>query len=252
MFEPSLSDKGLTVSGSLWYIDRVVDLSEVRDSFLQQEDQISITSLLEDGPLGQRAPFEESRAKLLLSFLCHLYKSGYRSLTKRIWQELRLKRSSKSNPELESWTNTEFEEIVDVESATVKWPSPVPVPEYQLHRAPIDPFRFLSNRFVHYLLSSILLCGRLPVGRLHSSGPENSLYDAVFENATLDEIYLAPATNLGFSSPSKDRSWYPISWRVTRDVNAALDVGMPTFQCHGLVCGHWTAEAGDVVAVRLV
>jgi hypothetical protein len=252
MFEPSLSDKGLVVSGCLWYIDKIVDLSQVRDSFLQQEDQPSITNLLEDGPLGTRAPFEEARAKLLLSFLCHLYKSGYKSLTKRIWQELRLKRSSKSDPEIESWTNAEFEEIVDVESATVKWPSPVPVPEYRSLRVPIDPFRFLSNRFVHYLLSSILLCRRLPIGRLHSSEPESSRYDAVFENANLGEIYLAPATNMGFNSPSKDRSWYPVSWRVTRDVNATLDVDMPTFQCNGLVCGHWTAQADDVTAARLV
>jgi hypothetical protein len=252
MFEPSLSDKGLAVSGCLWYIDRVVDLSQVKDSFLQQDDQMSITSLLEDGSLGQRAPFEEARAKLLLSFLCHLYKSGYRSLTKRIWQELRLKRSSKNDPEIESWSNAEFEEIVDVESASVKWPSPFPVPRYRSDRAPVDPFRFLSNRFVNYLLSSTLLCGQLPVGRLASSEHESSLYDAVFENANLGEMYLAPATNMGFSSPSKDRSWYPISWRVTRDVNAALDVGTPTFQCHGLVCGHWTAEADDVEAVRLV
>jgi hypothetical protein len=251
MFEPSLSDKGLAVSGFLWNIDRVVDLSQVRDSFMQQEYQPSIANLLEDGPLGQRAPFEEARAKLLLSFLCHLYKSGYRSLTKRIWQELRLKRSFENDPEIESWTNAEFEEIVDMESATVKWPSPVPVPEYRSHREPIDPFRFLSNRFVHYLLSSILLRGRLPVGRLQSSELENSLYDAVFENATLGEIYLAPATNMGFSSPSRDRSWYPVSWRVTRDVNVALDEGMPAFQCHGLVCGHWTAQAEDVMAVRL-
>lgn len=34
MFEPSLSDKGLAGSGCLWYIDRIVDLSQIRDSFL--------------------------------------------------------------------------------------------------------------------------------------------------------------------------------------------------------------------------
>ena len=252
MFEPSLSEKGLVVRGSLWYVDRIVDLSQVKDLFLQQNDQIDITSLLEEGPLGGRAPFEEALARLLLLFLCHLHKDGYKSLVKRIWQELRLKSSSKGNPEIEAWRNAEFEEIVDVESATVKWPSPVPIPGYRLHRTPVDPFRFLSNRFVHYLLSSILVCKRLPVGRLHGSESESSLYDAIFENAARGEIYFAPATNMGISSPSRDRSWYPVSWRVTRDVNAASDSDMPAYQCHGLVCGHWTAQADDVIAVRLV
>ncbi|GAB7322019.1 hypothetical protein MBLNU13_g03072t1 [Cladosporium sp. NU13] len=248
-FKPSLSDRGLDVMGCLWYIDRVVDLSPIKESFKQQGDQTNIESLLEDGPLGGRAPCEEVRARLLLSFLCHLHKGGYRSLAKRIWQELRLKSSSNGSPEIEAWRNAEFEEIVDVESATVKWHSPVPI---QSHRAPVDPFRFLSNRFVHYLLSSILLHGQLPVGRLHSSKSESSLYDAIFENASLGEMYIAPATNMGFSSPSRDRSWYPVSWRITRDMNATLDVDMPTFHCHGLVCGHWTAQAEDVMAARLI
>lgn len=252
MFEPSLDDKGLVVHGCLWYIDKVVDFSQIRDSFLQQEGRPNITSLLEDGPLGGRAPFEEARARLLLSLLCHLHKDGYRSLAQRIWQELRLKSSSTGSPETEAWKNAEFEEIVDVESATVKWHSPVPVFSHRSDRTPIDPFRFLSNRFVHYLLSSILVCGQLPVGRLHRSESESSLYDAVFENASLDDIYFTPATNMGFSSPSRDRSWYPVSWRVTRDKNTALDTDMPTFQCHGLVCGHWTAQADDVMAVRLI
>jgi len=252
MFEPSLSDKGLVVHGCLWYIGRVVDLSQIRDSFLQQEGQTDITSLLEDGPLGGRAPFEEARARLLLSFLCHLHKHGYKSLAHRVWQELRLKSSSTGSREIDAWRNAEFEEIVDVESATVKWRSPVHIPGYQLHRTPIDPFRFLSNRFVHYLLSSILRNGQLPVGRLCRSESESSRYDAVFENASLGEIYLAPATNMGFSSPSRDCSWYPISWRVTKDTSAALDVDMPTHRCHGLFCGHWTAQANDVMAVRLM
>jgi hypothetical protein len=250
-FEPNLSDKGLVVKGCLWYIDRVVDLSQIRDSFLQQQDQTDITSILEDGTLGRRAPFEEARAKLLLSFLCHLYKGGHRSLTKRIWEELRLKSSRKSDPEIEAWRNAAFEEIVDVDSATLKWHSPIPVPSYWLHRAPIDPFRLLSNRFVHYLLSSILLRGQLPVGRMYGDESESSRYDAIFEGASLGEMYLSPATNMGFSSPSRDRSWYPVSWRITRDVNAAVDGDMPTFQCDGLVCGHWTAEADDVIWVRL-
>ncbi|KAM0709731.1 hypothetical protein Q7P35_003771 [Cladosporium inversicolor] len=251
-FEPSLSDKGLLVSGCLWCIAKVIDLSQIRDSFLQHEDQTNIASLLEDGPLGGRAPSEEARARLLLFLLCHLHKDGYRSLAKRIWQELRLKHSSNGNPEIEAWRNAEFEKIVDVESATVKWHSPFPVPKDRLDRAPVDPFRFLSNRFVQYLLSSILVCGQLPVGRLHNSGSQGDVYDAVFENASLGEIYLSPATNMGFGSPSRDRSWYPFSWRVTRDMKAALGADVPTFQCHGLVCGHWTAQADDVTEVRLM
>lgn len=252
MFEPSLSDKGLEVRGCLWYIDKVVDLSQIRDSFSQQEDQTDITSLLEDGPLGGRAPFEEARARLLLSFLCHLHKGGYRSLTKRIWQELRLNRSSTGSPDIEAWRNADFEDIVDVESATVKWPSPVPLPSHRSHRTPIDPFRFLSNRFVQYLLSSILLNGQLPVGRLHRSESKSIVYDAIFEDASLGEMYLAPATNTGFGSPSRDRSWYPVSWRVTRDTSASFGGDTPALQCHGLFCGHWTAQADDVMAVRLM
>lgn len=251
-FETSLSGKGLVVNGCLWYIDRIIDLSQIRDLFLQHENQATITSLLEDGPLGGRAPSEEARAGLLLSLLCHLHKDGYRSLTKRIWQELRLKNSSNGNPEIEAWRTAEFEDIVDVKSATLKWHSPVPVPKYRLDREPVDPFRFLSNRFVHYLLSSILLSGRLPVGRLHSSDSESNTYDAVFENASPGETYVSPATNMGFGSPSRDRSWYPVSWRVTRDMSAVLGADVPTFECHGLVCGHWTAQADDVTELRLM
>jgi hypothetical protein len=86
---------------------------------------------------------------------------------------------------------------------------------------------------------------------MYGDESESSRYDAIFEGASLGEMYLSPATNMGFSSPSRDRSWYPVSWRVTRDVNAAVDGDMPTFQCDGLVCGHWTAEADDVIWVRL-
>ena len=251
MYETSLSDKGLVVGGCLWHIDRVIDLSQVRDSFLQQEHQTNITIFLEDALPGRRAPFEEAWARLLLSLLCHLYKSGYRSLTKRMWGHLRLKSASKSDPEIEAWSNAQFEDIVDLESATVKWPSPCPG-HHSSYQAPVDPFCFLSSPFVHYLLSSILLRGGLPVGRLQDSESESSLYDAIFENASLGEIYLAPATSMGFSSPSRNYSWYPISWRVSQDVNAAVDEDMPTYRCHGLVCGYWTAQADDVKEVLLI
>ena len=250
-FELSLSDQGLVVSGCLWHVDKVVDLSQVRESFLREEKQPDITSILEDGLLGHRAPFEDARARLLLSFLCHLYKAGHTSLTKRIWQDLRMG-SSKQGPDIQAWCDAEFEQIVDIPSATLRWRSPIPVPSYWAHRAPVDPFCILRGRLVHYLLTSILLHAQLPIGRLHKSAPESGVYDAIFDKASLGDVYLAPATNMGFSSPSGDRSWYPVSWRVTTDIKAAFDADMSTYQCHGLVCGHWTAQADDVTEVRLM
>jgi hypothetical protein len=127
----SLSDKGLVVTGCRWHVDKVIDLSEVRALFLQKEKQINISDLLEDGPLGSRAPLESARAGLLLCFLCHPQKSGYKSLVKRIWQELRLQKSSDDHvrpevlllraregppaKEIKTWSNASFEEIVDVD-----------------------------------------------------------------------------------------------------------------------------------------
>jgi hypothetical protein len=250
-FVPSLSDKGLRVSGSLWHMDQFVDLSQVRESFVRRESEIDIARLLEDGPLGHRAPFEEARARLLLSFLCHLYKRGHISLAKRIWQTLRM-RSSKSDLEVQKWNVAGFGEIVDIDSATVKWHSPIVVPSYWVHRAPIEPFHLLTGGLVHYLLTSILLHARLPIGRLYKDASERSVYDAIFDNASSDDMYLAPATNLGYSSPSGDRSWYPIAWRITQDINGTSDADTATYRCHGLVCGHWTAETDYVTEVRLL
>jgi hypothetical protein len=64
-------------------------------------------------------------------------------------------------------------------------------------------------------------------------------------------VYLAPATNMGFSSPSLDRGWYPVSWRVTQVAEAASTESTPSHRCHGLVCGHWTAEEDDLTDVIL-
>lgn len=252
-FEPTLSEEGLVVRGTLWYMDKVINLSPVRESFLRREDQVNIADLLEDGALGHRSPFEEARARLLLSFLCHIYKSGCTSLAKRIWQDLRRKVTSKSDHKVQIWSNAEFEEIVDVDAEALRWHSPVPVPSYWAHRAPIDPFRLLSGRFVHYLLSSILVHARLPVGRLHNSRSESTIYYAIFDNATSGDLYFTPATDMpmSFSSPTDDRSWYPVAWRVSQVTDGFTDKAMPTYRCHGLICGHWTAQESDVIAVRL-
>lgn len=252
MYEPELCDKGLVVTGSLWIVDKVLDLSQLRESFLQRENQRNIAWFLEDGTLGQRAPSEDARARLMLSFLCRLHRTGHVSLMKRIWQELRLNSSRRDNPEIERWSNADFEDIVDVSSETVKWHSPLPKIHSWASRMPTDPFIKLRGRFVHYLLSSILLHARLPIGRLHQSEPTSTHYDAIFDNASNGDMYLAPVTNMGLSSPSRDRGWYPVAWRVVRDTDdVPHDEGIPSFKCHGLVGGHWTAQADDLTAVRL-
>jgi hypothetical protein len=234
---------------------------------LQKEKQINISDLLEDGPLGSRAPLESARSKTAAMYLVPPAKERIqvagetllaRAAPSKVFgrsrsAEVLLLRAREGPPakEIKTWSNANFEEIVDVEPATLMWRSPYPTPRNSMQRKPVDPFCFLAGRFVHYLLTSILLHARLPTGRLYNSASENSLYNAIFDNASLGDVYLAPATNMGFSSPSLDRGWYPVSWRVTQVAEAASTESTPSHRCHGLVCGHWTAEEDDLTDVIL-
>lgn len=253
--DPILEQRGLRVKGTLWRVD-ALELSELQQTVLGLCSQHELALALDINGVTDPSAAESTRVRILLQMLCHLHDKGFTALSERIWQTTRetpSARALKADIAVSTYMNAKLEDVVDLESATVTWPSPIKPSRPMYAKPPSNPFAMGNfNEFIHYLLASVIRHGILLAGRLQTSERQPCAYAAFFEDAEAGQEYFAPTTNYGVSSPlsrSRYYTWYPIAWRVAR---ATADAHSSTYRCHSLVRGNWFAYDEDVTAVHLV
>ncbi|EME42948.1 hypothetical protein DOTSEDRAFT_80516 [Dothistroma septosporum NZE10] len=236
--------RGLSVRGYLWFADHVLDLGDLSSSYRSKLPPSLLSVLLRTNLEAESKSLElvsgvvqAARAEFLLTLLCHLHKQGYTALHSLFWSLLRLKPTERQchDPHIAAWGDATFQEIIDIDTAAVKWSNPVQPLNRCEERTPY-PFVNLNNALHELLVQSVLSTGSLTAARPLRSSPELHNYAAIFEIQQVNIVVFTPKANVNLGS-SSEYGWYPSNWLV-------IPSGKPTdhrdaVRCQRLVRGCW-------------
>ncbi|CAK1364497.1 unnamed protein product [Cercospora beticola] len=242
---------GLGVHGCIWLADHSLDLSSLVSTFRSLQATEILIALQspswEDSVSTTWEPkyfsLEDARAQFLISLLCHLYKHKYFALHNHIWtsHKRRPTTSQLQTPEIASWAAASFEEIVNIETETIKLPHPFPSfkttkPRYQAKH----PFVSLNTRVTKHLIQTILSTSSLIVARPRNSSPDSKeSYAAFFDkHVKLGDIIFTPRSN-GTLGVVPGYSWYPHVWLLDKLRTDNEGGHCVTATSRGFVRGSW-------------
>ncbi|GIZ45763.1 hypothetical protein CKM354_000891600 [Cercospora kikuchii] len=248
---PGPLTSSLQIRGCIWLANHSLDLSKLVSAFETQYGPEILSALQsptwEDPVSTTWEPkyfsLEDARAQFLISLLCHLYKHKYSALHNHIWtsHKRRSTTSQLQNPEIASWAAAPFEEIVDIETETIKLPHPFPSfktikPRYQAKH----PFVSLNTRVAKHLIQTILSISSLVIARPRNPSPDaKDSYTAFFdEHVKLGDTIFTPRSN-GTLGVVPGYSWYPHVWLLDEMLPVAGDEGSVSATSRGFVSGSW-------------
>ncbi|KAI9696662.1 MAG: hypothetical protein M1820_008036 [Bogoriella megaspora] len=246
LYPSIITPLGWLLDGWLWYFDHSIDLTPVRARLAAKWD------LSDHGKLC--APTFSSRpflVDMLTHLLCFLSETGYTRMVKLFWDLMRLQpteRQLRDIPETGPYSAASFEQIIDVESRKVIWPSPIPSHRPKILRADKDPFQSLCEppgplrRDVQWIFDAILLNKSLAVGRLESSEPSLEAYQAMFEEASVGKRYFAPAEYCEERITRRHfNRWQPRAFQISPSNRQSPD-GHQVLAYRGLDTGEWLVD----------
>lgn len=235
----SLSSNGLELRGCIWIADGSLDLRIIRAQLIKQYGSDLSTAIKPD---RQRwwfsTPKRRVRVTMAYQLLSAMHTRGYIRLADHLFQILRRRATSKQlseNPDLQPYTEANFQTIFDIESQRLKWPTPIPfiVPKDRVE----DPWHVLGDSLSEWLLDKVLNEDSLEIARPMCCTATADSYSAFFFGTRKDDLIFSPLNNFGPQNPEGVYTWYPANWKVER-----VEPTPATFRCNSLLAGLWRAE----------
>ena len=245
-----LTASGWLLDGWVWYFDHKIDLVPLRTRLAVKWDLADL----------QKSPAQTLSARpflvdMIIQLLCFLRETGYTGIFTLLWDLLRLrptKRELQNDPAAGPYSEASFDEIVDAKTGQITRPNPL-----ILHRRPVqhqtDPFQALDDqrKDVRLIFEAILVNGFLLVGRLDESIKSPETYQALFDGATVGNLYFTPAEySEGRIAERHFNRWHARAFRVSK-TNRRSPEDCEVFTCHGLVAGEWPIDPARIERVCL-
>lgn len=246
-------EKGLALEGCLYITDRLIDMKALTSAFKDSSYKIPAGIIDFDflGPRGSkmrpRARADIRNVHFILALLCKLHKEGFSGLVDMLWSELRYRgttRDRESNDLIEPYIKAPFEDVIDVDTEDIKWPSPVPTitPLQYRHLAiRTHPFDNLDRPNIEYHTRTIISRDGLYVSRPARSPAQNSSYTTLFDGVELESKVFAPRSNGKLRVPHH-YGCYPSNWLIREATVVDSSSTETQYACVRSICGMWEAD----------